>query len=57
MVIIWNTSRKISILWVRDIKSMFFLNCYYINFQDMQSFFVFFVSVINQYHINALHLF
>ena len=32
-------------------------NCYYISFQDMQSFFQFLVSVIKYYHINGLHLF
>ena len=34
-----------------------FFYCYYISFQDMQSFFEFLVSVINNYHINRLHLF
>ena len=32
-------------------------NCYYISFQDLQSFSEFLVSVINHYHINGLHLF
>ena len=34
-----------------------FFNCYDINFQEMQYFLVFLVSVINHYHINRLHLF
>ena len=34
-----------------------FFYCYYISFQDMQSLFEFLVSVINNYHINRLHLF
>ena len=35
----------------------FFKNCYYISFQDTQSFFEFLVSVINPYDINELNLF
>ena len=35
----------------------FFFNYCYISFQEMQSFSEFFVSVINYYHINGLHLF
>ena len=35
---------------------MFFLNCYYISFQEMESFLGFFVSVINHYHVNGSHL-
>ena len=34
-----------------------FFNCYYISFQDMQSFFEFLFSEINPYLINGLHLF
>ena len=40
-----------------EISNQCFFNCYYISFQDMQSFFEFLVSVINHYHINRLHLF
>ena len=47
MAVIWNTSCKKYIIWARDIKSMFFFNCYYICFQDMQSFFEFLVLVIS----------
>ena len=56
MMVIWSTSRKKIHLWARDIKSMFF-NCYYISFQDMQSFFEYLASKINHYHIKWLHLF
>ena len=56
MAVIWNTSFKKYILWARESRLMFF-NCYYISFQDMRSFFEFLLSVINHYHINALHLF
>ena len=57
MVVIWNTSYKNVPFWARDIKSIIFLNCYHINFQGMQPFFGFLVSVINHYHTNELHLF
>ena len=50
-------SCKKCILWARNIKSMFFLNYFYISFQDMKSFSVFPELVINHYHINGLHLF
>ena len=56
MAVIWNMHFEKCILWARDIKSMLY-NCYYINFQDMQSFSEFLVSIINHYHINGLHLF
>ena len=36
--------KKKCILLARDIKSMFFLNCYYISFQDKQSFFLMILS-------------
>ena len=38
-------------------SDQWFINCYYISFQDMQSLFEFLVSVINHYHINWLYLF
>ena len=58
MVVIWNMSCKKCIFWARDIKSMlFFFNCSYISFQDMQSFYEFLESVINHYIIDGLHLF
>ena len=38
MAIILNTSCTKCILWTREIKSMFFFNCYYGSFQDMQHF-------------------
>ena len=57
MAVIWNKFGKKYILSDRDIKSMFFLNCYDISFYYMQSLFEFLVSVINHYHINGLHLF
>ena len=55
MIVFKNTFSKKCILWARDIKSMFCL--IFISFQDMQSFFEFFVSVINHYYFNELHLF
>ena len=48
MAVIWFMPSKKCILAVRDTESMFF--------QDMQSFFEFLVSVINQYRINLGHL-
>ena len=42
--VIWNISSKKCILWARDIKSMFFFNCYYIIFQDVR----YFSSVLSQ---------
>ena len=57
MAVIWTTSIKKIIFGARDIKSMIFLKCYYISFQNMQFFFVFLVSVINPDHINGLQLF
>ena len=40
-----------------EISNQCFFNCYYISFQDMQSFLDFMVPVINHSHINGLHLF
>ena len=57
MAVNWNIPRKKYILWTNDIKSMFFFFNYHISFQDMQSFFEFLVSVINNYHFNELHEF
>ena len=70
MAVIWNTSCKKCIFetsnqcccffffWFYFVLFLFFvcfLFCFYISFQDMQSFFEFIVSAIN--HINGLHLF
>ena len=55
IAVIWNLSRKIAFFKLETTNQRFF-NCYYISFQNMQSF-EFLVSVINDYHIHGLHLF
>ena len=56
--IIWNIfcKKKCILLGCRHQINVF-LNCYWISFQDRQSFFEFLVSVINYFYINGLNLF
>ena len=57
MVVIWNTSSKKNSSLEQESSNQCVFNCYYISFQDMQSFFYFLVSVINHYCIYRLHVF
>ena len=57
MAVISNTSSKKNAIFELEALNQWVFFCYYISFQDMQYFFEFLVSVINDYHINGLHLF